>query len=289
MSDHEPWTHEFAEVNGIRMHYVTMGEGPLVILLHGFPENWYSWRNQIPALAGRFKVVAPDLRGYNETGRPEGASNYHLRFLCGDVAALMDHFGEDKAVIVGHDWGGVIAYQFVADFSDRVEKLVILNAPHPKAYLREFSKNPRQFFRSWYVLAFQLPWLPERAIARKGFSGMWKMLRGSAVRKEVFSAEVMKHFIDPMRPAGALTAAIDYYRANLRSLESFRAVKQFPRIDAPTLVVWGEQDVALDIGLLEGLEGFFGGTMVIRRVTDSGHWVQQEAPEAVNQYMLEFL
>src|SRR5262249_33835635 len=152
----EPWAHRHALVGGLRLHYVEAGAGPPVLLLHGFPEFWYSWRHQLPALAGAgFRAWAPDLRGYNESEKPAGVRNYRVRLLVEDVAGLIRHTGAGRATVVGHDWGGVIAWRLAMDRPELVERLVILNAPHPGAFLREL-RNPAQWLRSAYVLFFQL-------------------------------------------------------------------------------------------------------------------------------------
>src|SRR5579884_3024966 len=155
------WTHRHASVNGVRLHYVEAGRGPLVVLLHGFPEFWYSWRHQIPALAAAgFRVLAPDLRGYNESDKPPGVAAYGLERVAGDVAALVRHAGERRAAVVGHDWGGGIAWWLAMHRPDVVGRLAVLNAPHPAAFRREL-RTPGQLLRSWYVFFFQLPALPE--------------------------------------------------------------------------------------------------------------------------------
>ncbi len=166
------WAHHFASVNGIRLHYVEAGTGPLVILLHGFPEFWYSWRHQLTALSeAGFRVVAPDQRGYNESDKPAGVSAYRIENLTADIAALVRHLGEPSAHIVGHDWGGVVAWHLPLHHPGLVRRLVILNAPHPALFVQALSR-PAQLLRSWYIFFFQLPWLPEWALRRRNFAGL---------------------------------------------------------------------------------------------------------------------
>jgi len=267
------------------MHYVTQGEGPLVVLLHGFPEFWYSWRYQIPFLAEHgYKAVAPDLRGYNDTDKPR--IGYDMPTLLGDIAGLIRGLGQERAVIVGHDWGGVLAWFFAAYYPELTERLIVLNAPHPLAMEREVRKL-RQLRKSWYVFAFQLPWLPEYILLRNNANEVGRMLCGAALQKSAFPREITAKYQEAMSKPGAMTAALNYYRQLLHP-STRRFSKKTPRITAPTLLIWGEHDIALDIGLTYDLEQWVENIQV-RRLPDSGHWVQQEQPDKVNQLMLEFL
>jgi len=276
------WQHEEAIINGIRLHWVEAGDGPLVVLLHGFPEFWYSWRHQIPALSTRFRVVAPDLRGYNLSERPQ--TGYDIETLTADVLALIHALGEEKAVIIGHDWGGVIAWAFAARFSDATTKLVIMNAPHPERFQRSLMSGFRQMLRSSYVLFFQIPRLPELLL---GANRCWVLARGmrsSAKRVDAFSDEDLERYRSAMSRPGALTAALGYYRALFRTR---RQTQQFADVEAPTLVLWGEHDRALGKDLAEGLEEWVPNLTV--HFLDCGHWTQQEQPDQVNRYLAEFL
>jgi pimeloyl-ACP methyl ester carboxylesterase len=281
----ETWSHRDIITNGIRMHYVTQGEGPLVVLLHGFPEFWYSWRYQIPFLAEHgYKAVAPDLRGYNDTDKPR--IGYDMPTLLGDIAGLIRGLGQERAVIVGHDWGGVLAWFFAAYYPEMTERLIVLNAPHPLAMEREVRKL-RQLRKSWYVFAFQLPWLPEYMLLRNNANEVGRMLCGAALQKSAFPREITAKYQEAMSKPGAMTAALNYYRQLLHP-STRRFSKKTPRITAPTLLIWGEHDIALDIGLTYDLEQWVENIQV-RRLPDSGHWVQQEQPDKVNQLILEFL
>ncbi|MFM2004894.1 MAG: hypothetical protein RLZZ09_549 [Pseudomonadota bacterium] len=279
--------HRYATVNGVRLHYVEYGKGPLIVLLHGFPECWYAWRYQLPALAeAGYRVVAPDLRGYNLSDKPKGVAAYRLECLVGDVKALIQALGEDSAVVVGHDWGGVIAWQLAMTDPQAINKLIILNAPHPQRYL-EALKTPGQLLRSWYVLFFQLPWLPELLIRGFGFAGLRQRLLNEPVHADAFDETSVKVYQQALAHPGALTAALNYYRAGFRSLLKGLRQPVLP-IEIPTLVIWGEQDRYLGMDLLEGLEPWVKD-LTVERIADASHWVQSEVPERVNERMLQFL
>ena len=278
----ETWQHGEIMTNGIRMHYVTQGSGPLVVLLHGFPEFWYSWRYQIPFLAEHgYTVVAPDLRGYNDSDKPR--TGYDVATLIRDIEGLVTGLGQEKAIIVGHDWGGVLAWAFAAAYPQMTERLIVMNAPHPAAMMREF-RTLKQLRKSWYIFFFQLPWLPEYVLLRNNANEVGRMLRGAALQKYVFPRDVTAKFQQAMSKPGAMTAALNYYRQLFRRLPGSRRVI----ISAPTLLIWGEHDIALGIELTTGLEQWVGN-LEIKRIPDSGHWVQQEQPDKVNQFMLDFL
>ncbi len=282
----ETWQHRDLITNSIRLHYVTEGTGPLLLLLHGFPEFWYSWRHQIPFLAELgYQVVAPDLRGYNDSDKPR--TGYDIQTLLHDIVGLIHALGQEKAIIVGHDWGGALAWSFALAYPEMTERLIILNAPHPWAFLREL-RTPKQLRKSWYILAFQLPWLPEYLLGRKHASAIATMLSNSSVQKEAFSAEDLKQYRDAMSKPGALTASLNYYR-NLvhRPINASTGIQPGTSITTPTLLIWGEQDIALDSALTEGLESWVPD-LHIRRIPDSGHWVQQEKPQQVNLLLKEF-
>ncbi len=285
MATTESWQHRDIITNGIRMHYVTQGEGPLVVLLHGFPEFWYSWRYQIPFLARHgYMVVAPDLRGYNETDKP--SKGYNVSTLLRDIVGLIKGLERDKAIIVGHDWGGALAWAFAARYPQMTERLIVLNAPHPAAFAREL-RTWRQLRKSWYMFFFQLPWLPEYVLGRNHAAVIGRMLYASAVQKSAFPPDVIERYRDAMSKPGALTASINYYRTLFRRMRSLRAGAG-AIIDVPTLLIWGKQDIALGIELTHGLEQWVPNIQ-IKRIPDSGHWVQQEKPDEVNTLMLEFL
>lgn len=278
--------HEQVRGDGVDLHVARAGEGPPVVLLHGFAEDWRSWRHQIPALAAAgFSVWAPDLRGYHLSEKPRGREAYHLRHLAEDVAALVRATGQRHAHIVGHDWGGIVAWTFVGIHPELTRRLVILNAPHLRIYLRR-ARRPPQLFQSWYVLFFQLPWLAERALSAGNFRAVRAMFRHAPARPGAFSEEDIDGYIAALSKPGALTAALNYYRANFRG-DGFRLASS-SKVTAGTLVIWGEKDPALSIGVLEGLDEV-ASQLRIQRIADAGHWVQNEAPEEVNEALIDFL
>jgi pimeloyl-ACP methyl ester carboxylesterase len=281
----EPWQHREILTNDLRMHYVTQGTGPLVVLLHGFPEFWYSWRFQIPVLADHgYRVVAPDLRGYNRTEKP--ARGYDIPTLLRDIAGLIEGLGEERAIIVGHDWGGVLAWHFAIDYPQMTSRLIVLNAPHPGAMQREL-RTLAQLRKSWYILAFQIPWLPEYVLARDHARAIGSLLYNSAVQKSAFPPDVLAQYQEAMSRPGTLPAALAYYRQLVRGGQRHYRSRTL-RVDAPTLLIWGEQDVALGVELTHNLEEWVPD-LEVKYLPESGHWVQQEQPEQVSRLMLEFL
>jgi pimeloyl-ACP methyl ester carboxylesterase len=281
------WTHAEAVVNGVRLHYVEAGAGPLVILLHGFPEFWYSWRWQIPALAAAgHRVIAPDLRGYNLSDKPAGVRSYRLEALRGDVAGLIRQAGVERATVVGHDWGGAIAWTLALRRPELLDRLVILNAPHPAAFLREL-RTWSQLRKSWYMIFFQLPLLPELVFRAGNFALLERTLRRDPVRPGAFSAADVEQYRRALARPGALTAAINYYRAAFRH-DLRRSARPLPRIDVPTLLIWGEQDRYLGTELTAGLEPWVSN-LRIERIAEASHWVQVDAPDKVNRLLIEFL
>jgi pimeloyl-ACP methyl ester carboxylesterase len=303
--------HRVVETNGVRLHCAVDGtSGPLVVFLHGFPESWYSWRHQLAALAPHFRVVAPDLRGYAESDKPAGVQAYALAELVADVVGLIEAFGERDAIIVAHDWGGGIAWQLAMDRPEVVRRLVVMNCPHRAIFERHLRENPRQLLKSWYMFFFQIPWLPETLMGLGNAWAVGNVLRQSAVQKAAIGDEDVRVAREAASRPGALRSALNYYRAVFRSDEMAAglppAVRRFfygdrafppprerlddwPKIVVPTMVIWGEQDVALRKELTYGMEPLFTSPPRIEYVPDSGHWVQQEKPDVVNRLLLDFL
>lgn len=280
-------THQYAKISGIRLHYVEAGTGPLVVLLHGFPECWYSWRHQIPALADAgFRVIAPDMRGYNESEKPPGVRNYHIEHLVADVIGLIRHAGEDRAAVVGHDWGGAVAWQVAMRHPEAVHRLAVLNCPHPAVFLRKIW-TLGQLRRSWYIFFFQLPWLPEWWIRRRNFAGLERLWTGDPTRPGAFTDEDVAAYKQALGQPGALTATINYYRAVFRR-SPVAANREARPIDVPTLLIWGERDRHLGVPLLDGTEEWVRN-LRIERLPDASHWVQNDAPERVNELLVGFL
>jgi pimeloyl-ACP methyl ester carboxylesterase len=278
--------HERVRGDGVNLHVAIAGNGPPVILLHGFPANWYSWHHQIPALvAAGYSVWAPDLRGYNLSDIPVEREAYHLRHLANDVAAIVSATGSPRAHVAGHDWGGIIAWTFAGMHPGLLDRLIILNAPHMQIYLERVWRTS-QMFRSWYVSLFQLPTLPEQALAAGNFWLARSIFERTTVRRGVFSEAELDYYVSGLARPGALKAALDYYRENI--LPGKLALASSSRTDAETLIIWGERDPALGTFLLEGTERF-APHLRIQRIPDVSHWVQNEAPETVNRLMVRFL
>ncbi|MHB1133367.1 MAG: alpha/beta fold hydrolase [Chloroflexota bacterium] len=279
----------FARGDGLRLHYVAAGNGPLVVLLHGFPEFWYSWRHQLPALArAGFRVVAPDQRGYNLSDKPRGLHAYRTERLADDVAALIADLGAERATVVGHDWGGAVAWCFALRHPRLLERLAILNAPPPTfaSAARRLGLNlPRQLARSWYIYFFQLPWLPEALIRARDFASLRVQLRREPVRADAFSPADVERYVAALAQPGALTAALNYYRAALRYPPR---LPNPPVVRAPVLVIWGEQDRYLRPELADPDPALVPHARVVR-LPSASHWVQVDRPEEVNAALLAFL
>ncbi|HEY9736765.1 MAG TPA: alpha/beta hydrolase [Trichocoleus sp.] len=276
--------HRFIETNGIRLHYVTQGSGPLMLFLHGFPEFWYSWRHQIPEFAQDHTVVALDLRGYNDSDKPEGVAAYRIEELVKDIAGVVRGLGYDRCVLVGHDWGGAIAWTFAYEYPELLEALVVLNIPHP-ARFRAGLQMPQQLLKSSYIAFFQIPALPELVIQAGDYALLEQAFRGMAVRPNTFSDQDIAAYKDAVAKRGALTAMLNYYRAAPNSPLLKRA---WGVLTVPTMLIWGENDTALSKELSQGTEEYVND-FHLRYIANCSHWVQQEQPEQVNRYIREFL
>lgn len=269
--------------NGVRLHYVAAGSGPLAILLHGFPEFWYSWRFQLPALSAIRRVVALDTRGYNLSDKP--ASGYDLATLTADVRGVIEALGERQADIVGHDWGGVIAWTFAMREPDYLRCLVVLNAPHPATLLREW-RYPSQLRRSAYVGFFQLRGIAEDTIARDNFSYLRRTLHAADRGRAWLSDEDIQRLVDAMARPGALPAALSYYRQLVR--QGATALSPARIIESPALLLWGELDPYLGPWMADDLQPW-APHLRVRRFSTAGHWLNQQIPEQVNAELLAFL
>ncbi|OKH43073.1 epoxide hydrolase [Calothrix sp. HK-06] len=278
------WRHEYIITNGVRLHYVTQGEGPLMLMLHGFPEFWYSWRHQIPEFAKYYKVVALDLRGYNDSDKPKAQSAYTMDELVKDIEGVIKGLGYNKCTLVGHDWGGAIAWNFAYKHPDMLDKLIVLNLPHPAKFAEAF-RNPQQLLRSWYMFFFQTPILPELLIQSNDYQPIENMLKGMAVDKSIFSQADIEAYKDAAAKRGALTATINYYR-NAFQPKFFN--QSLGVLEVPTLMIWGEKDIALGKELTYGTEAYVRDFQ-IKYIPNCSHWVQQEQSSLVNQYMRDFL
>lgn len=278
--------HRTIATNGLHLHAVEAGpaDGPLVVFLHGFPEFWYGWRHQIePFAAAGFRVLAPDLRGYNLSDKPKGISSYRIDHVARDVVGLIDEAGREKAFVVGHDWGGAAAWWLGMAHPERVERLGLLNIPHPAVARHHILKNPAQRRRSWYIFFFQLPWLPEQAFRAKDFTFAKKSLRGSA-RRGIFGDEDLARYQEAWSRPEAVRSMIHWYRAAPRA--PLRALPS-RRVTVPTLLLWGARDIALGRELAQpSIERCDQGHLVF--LEEAGHFVQHEEPERVNGMLADF-
>ena len=273
-------------VTDVELHVVAAGDpaDPLVVLLHGFPDFWYGWRHQIRALAeAGYRVVVPDQRGYNLSEKPDGLDAYRLSTLSGDVAALVAAEGRERAHVVGHDWGAAVAWDLALRHPDRLDRLGIINVPHPTVMRRTLRSNPRQMVRSWYMLLFQLPRLPEWALGRNGAAGVADVLEQSS-HPDAFTDEDIARYRRAFQHEGAVRGAVNWYRALARRRDDP------PRTDvgAPTLVLWGDQDDALLPEMAdESLEYCEQGRL--ERFPAASHWVKDERPAAVTESLVDHL
>jgi pimeloyl-ACP methyl ester carboxylesterase len=273
--------------NGLDFAVDEAGDGDAIALcLHGFPESRFSWRHQLPALAALgWRAVAPDMRGYGDTTRPLGLAAYRMDRLVDDVAALFDALGARRRLLVAHDWGALIAWEFAMRRLRKLDGLVIMNVPHPAVFRRVLRSSPRQWLRSWYVLFFQIARLPEAALTAAGARAIGRAFQGMAIDKSRFPPDVLAHYQTLALRPGAATAMLNYYRANLAGLAR---PAPSPMIEIPVLMIWGEQDTALGIELTEGYAPYVAD-FTLRRLPGVSHWVQQEAPEQVNALMQDWL
>jgi pimeloyl-ACP methyl ester carboxylesterase len=279
--------HRYADLGDVRLHYVEAGEGPLVLLLHGFPQFWYQWRHQVPALVeAGFRVVAPDMRGYNLSDKPLGVRAYRVELLARDVERLIPACGEGTAHMVGHDWGAIAAWIAAMRYPERVGRLAILNVPPPARFL-DGLLSPMQLLRSSYVLFFQIPRLPEGVIRAGDFALLRSALGRDPVRPGALTAEDIERYIEAIARPGALTATINYYRALLRYPGETRALLQ--RVEAPVLVIWGERDRFLSRRLAEPPRLWVPTLLGVKRLSDASHWVAEDRPLEVNALLLDFL
>jgi pimeloyl-ACP methyl ester carboxylesterase len=276
----------YADLGEVQLHYVEAGEGPLVVLLHGFPEFWYGWRHQIDGLAeAGFRVVAPDMRGYNLSSKPEGVSSYDTDLLAADVRDLILERGASQACVAGHDWGGPAAWGVAMNHPEVVSRLAILNSPHPRRFLRALL-DPRQLMRSWYMGVNQLPWLPERLVRADG----WKALRAgfeNDARPGAFTPEDIERYVEAWSQPGAMTAMLNYYRTFTRT-SPLRLPGRIRRVEAPTRVIWGDKDRYLEPSLAEPPRDDVPNLERVIHLPEASHWLQHDEPERVTELLAEF-
>ena len=269
----------FVDSGGVKIHYVSLGrsQDPLVVLIHGFPDFWYSWRAQMPALANHFHVVAIDQRGYNLSGQPEGVENYKTEKLVGDVVAVVKHFGPGKAVIVGHDWGGMVAWAFAMTHPELTDRLVVLNLPHPKGFLRELATNPQQQKNSQYARNFQKP-------------DAAKQISTDVLAGWVKDPEARKIYREALKRS-SLEGMLNYYKANYPRdpAEPTKAIQAFPPVKCPVLLIHGLKDQALLPGALNDTWNWVENDLTLVTIPGAGHFVQQDAADLVTRTIVAWL
>lgn len=286
-------THEYIKANDISIELASCGEGDnLALLLHGFPESNYSWREQMPMLAQMgYSAWAPNLRGYGRSDKPKGTANYAIEILLQDIAEIIDVARQrgitGPVTLIGHDWGGALAWQFAIKQIRPLERLVVMNFPHPSVFTQAL-KGWQQLKKSWYVFFFLLPKIPEWGLTRNNAAAMVAAFRGMAVDKSRFSDEVIKHYQDNILFPGAATAMVNYYRAAILHRDKSPVKQNPPKLDTPTLMLWGENDTALGKELTYNTDRYVE-KLTLRYLPEVSHWVQQEAPETVNAMLKAWL
>ncbi|MGQ0733181.1 MAG: alpha/beta fold hydrolase [Acidobacteriota bacterium] len=294
-----PIAHETATVNGVTLHYARSGSGQLMLFLHGFPEFWYGWKAHVEEFGRDHLAVAPDMRGYNLSSKPPEVDQYSVPLLVEDVRALAAHLGHGtsrKFVLVGHDWGGVVAWAYAMMHPDTIEKLIIVNAPHPGVFQRELRENPAQQKASAYMLMFRGP-QAEQTLSANNYEMLVRIVLGEGLARGRVSEADKQAYLSAWAQPGALTGGLNYYRAaqvgpptdaQQGGASPPPLVPSSAKVTVPTLVIWGEKDTALLTGNLEGLETFVP-QLTIRRIPDGTHWVIHEKPDEVTRHIREFI
>ncbi len=293
---------EYAQVNNIKLHYIKVGpeDGKLIIFLHGFPQFWYMWRDQLLDLSKDYLTVAPDMRGYNTSSKPEEIEQYQPQHIVEDIRALVEeHFGRKKFILVGHDWGGVVAFPFANLHPELVEKLIIINAPHPNTFGRLITKNKDQQTSSQYILFFRAKndkgFLAEGILSANNYKSLFDIVINAEME---FDEDDRQMYKEAWSQPGALTGGLNYYRAGgLRPPSKNEEISELTdeqleanpvMINVPTLVIWGEKDTALTVHNLEGLDEFIPD-LTIKRIPTGSHWVINEQPNKINSMIRDFL
>lgn len=287
----------YAEVNGIRLHYVSVGQGKLIMFVHGFPEFWGEWESHLVDFGKDHEAVAPDMRGYNLSSKPAGPEHYQIMDLIEDLRALAEYLGHKKFILVGHDWGGAVAWSFAIRHPECLEKLIIVNAPHPAVFARELLNNPNQQKASQYMLTLRSP-EAEQILSDNSYTWLTNALVKWGSKWEM-TEEIRQRYVKAWSQPGALTGALNYYRASPlypptsnKDKERIKNIMDLPRemfdVNVATLVIWGELDQALLVGNLDGLEDYVD-ELIVKRIPDGTHWVIHEKPELVSSLIREFV
>jgi len=288
--------HQYATVNGLRLHLVSTGYGPLMLFVHGFPEFWYAWKNQLDAFSRDYHAVAVDTRGYNLSDKPADVKAYRPKQLVEDLRQLIDHLDGRPCILVAHDWGGAVAWNLAAAHPEYISRLVIINAPHPVLFARALTSSPEQIAASQYMLLLRDA-KAERVLSEGNFQRLEKMLRAQADDSNTWPSDTdLELYREAWSQPGALTSALNYYRASPLYPPSPQAsgavaitlnARDFT-VTVPTLVIWGERDQALRPVLLEGLDEVVRD-LTLKRIPDGSHWVIHEQPDRVNRLIGEFI
>jgi pimeloyl-ACP methyl ester carboxylesterase len=287
----------YAEVNGIRLHYVSVGHGKLIMFVHGFPEFWAEWENHLMDFGKDHESVAPDMRGYNLSSKPAEPEHYQIQDLIEDLRALAEYLGHKKFILVGHDWGGAVAWSFAIRHPEWLEKLIIVNAPHPAVFARELLNNPNQQKASQYMLTLRSP-EAEQILSDNSYRWLTNALFKWGSKWEM-TEEIRQRYVKAWSQPSALTGALNYYRVSPlypptsnKDKERIKYIMDLPRktfeVNVATLVIWGELDQALLVGNLDGLEDYVD-ELVVKRIPDGTHWVIHEKPELVSSLIREFI
>jgi pimeloyl-ACP methyl ester carboxylesterase len=275
----------YTEIGNVRLHYVEAGDGPLIVLLHGFPEYWFGWRRQITAFVeAGFRVVAPDLRGYNLSSHPASARAYDTDLLAADIRGLIRERGAQSAFLVGHDWGGTVAWATAMNHPEVVDRLVVLNAAHPRRLLQGL-RTPRQLRKSWYFFVFQPPLLAERLVR----AGRWRFLRRFLrdARPGAFTPADIGLYMAAWSQPGAAKGMLNYYRSSVRKSPK-RAHAQIHPVQSPTLVIWGQRDRYLGPELAEPDRRDVPNLQGVKRLPTASHWVHHDEPDKVAALVSDF-
>jgi epoxide hydrolase 4 len=267
--------HDYADSNGVRIHFASLGSGPLIVMIHGFPDFWFSWRNQMEGLSDRYQVVAIDQRGYNLSDKPKGVENYDVKLLVGDVIAVIRHLGKDKAIIAGHDWGGMVAWQLAMNAPQYVDRLIILNLPHPRGLMRELAHNPEQQKNSQYARNFQQP----DAAAKLTPEMLTFWIHDPAVKEKYIEAFKRSDF----------EAMLNYYKRNYPREPYVEDTRPLVKVQMPVLMIHGLKDTALLPGALNDTWNWVEKDLTLVTIPDAGHFVQADAPDLVTRTMRMWL
>lgn len=268
------------------------------MLIHGFPDFWYSWRKQIPMFSTEYKLIIPDLRGYNESEKPDGVESYSMSMLVQDMIMLVKTETNEKVVVIGHDWGGSIAWNMTMRVPNLIEKLVVLNSPHPIPFLQKIWEiDINQYRNSWYVLLFQLQNIPQLVLEKNNFKFLVDILNMSSSKTGSFTEEDIRNYLTSWSKKGATEAMVNFYKANwdfhkflsMNDDQRKSLVKRFPKIQVPTMVLWGVDDDALDVNFNEKIDQYVNSELILHRIEDAGHWVHLDQSNKVNKYLEEFL